>query len=217
MYHSDKFTRDRNILYTEIDWEDIQLPFNLFHESEYDDEGKAEVGYREYSVTDYLDDYTIDEVVEDLPTLKPIQINYILNRILQAVKQRFGPKINNNALNKLIPNNTDKELGIILNKSIQANPPLIPNANEAVRADPALIPNANKPVRADPPLIPNANKPVQANPALISDDKANELLNKSYYNNNNMENNNKNWDVCWNYVSPKGCHRYNCAWKHVNP
>merc|ERR1712130_759178 len=25
------------------------------------------------------------------------------------------------------------------------------------------------------------------------------------------------YDVCWDYLSPKGCNRNNCQWRHVDP
>eukprot|EP01084_Bolivina_argentea_P072427 131504_1 len=48
-----------------------------------------------------------------------------------------------------------------------------------------------------------------------------------YYNTNNQKRNNSNngkrqkrdddWDICWDYLSPKGCNRDTCRWRHDNP
>lgn len=75
-----------------------------------------------------------------------------------------------------------------------------------------------------PQQFPQTNPYPNYDPSNIQQNNHNNnRRNNNSNNNNNHRNNGKrdkreeDWDICWDYLSPKGCNRDKCRWRHGNP
>jgi len=75
--------------------------------------------------------------------------------------------------------------------------------------------------------VPYASLPTQpavqvaySNPPSHSNPNANGTVNRknaAANNPNGKRGREQDWDICWDYLSPKGCNRDKCRWRHGNP